>query len=204
MCHGHRLFGVCDFEDDGGSYLMKERGGRNGIGEKKQDFWSKFLFLAVVVGLYVIFFLAEPSKTIEALSFAQKVFGKLWPVLIFVFLLMFVVNLLVRPRWIRRHVGHDSGGKGFWVALVGGIISVGPIYIWYAMLKDFQEKGMRPALIAVFLYSRAVKIPLLPLMVFYFGITYTVVLTFYLLVFAVLSGICTEALVTEHKTFQTE
>ncbi len=39
-----------------------------------------------------------------------------------------------------------------------------------------QKKGMRPALIATFLYNRAVKIPLLPLLIIYFGLTYSLVL----------------------------
>ncbi len=168
-------------------------------GEKKQKTVAKFLFLGAVAALYAIFFLVDPEGTTSAFFFALTVLTKLWPVLIFVFFLMFVVNLLVKPSWVRRHVGHDSGAKGVWVALVGGIISMGPIYIWYTMLRDFQKKGMRPALIAVFLYSRGVKIPLLPLMAFYFGITYTVVLTMYMLVFAVLSGLCTEWLVHGRK-----
>lgn len=174
---------------------MTEGPVREPKGEGQRGPGSKLYFLAVVVALYGLFFLVDPAKTGLAFSFGLKVLAKLWPVLMVVFFLIFVVNLLVKPSWIRRHVGHDSGAKGVWVALLGGIISMGPVYIWYAMLRDFQKKGMRPALIAVFLYGRSVKLPLLPLMAFYFGITYTVVLTLYMVVFSVLSGLCTEWLV---------
>ncbi len=174
---------------------MTESAGGNSKAQKRPAVWSKFLFLAVVVVLYAILFLVEPGKAGAAVSFGLKVLAKLWPVLIFVFFLMFVVELLVKPSWIRRHVGQGSGVKGFWVALVGGVVSMGPVYIWYTMLRDFQEKGMRPALVAVFFYGRGVKIPLLPLMAFYFGATYTVILTVYMLAFAVLTGFCTEWLV---------
>lgn len=161
-------------------------------GEGRQALGTKFLFLAVVVGLYGLSFLVNPVSTGRAFNFGLGVLGKLWPVLLFVFTLMFVVNLLLKPSWIRRHIGQGSGIKGFAVALLGGIISMGPVYIWYGMLRDFQKKGMRPALIAVFLYSRGIKIHLLPLMAFYFGITYTTVLTLYVVIFSVLSGLWSE------------
>lgn len=47
---------------------------------------------------------------------------------------------------------------------------------------------MHPSLAATFLYARAIKLPLLPLMAHYFGLAYTVVLSLCLLVFSVISG----------------
>jgi phosphoenolpyruvate carboxylase len=47
---------------------------------------------------------------------------------------------------------------------------------------------MRMPLAAVFLYSRAIKIPLLPLMIHYFGTAYTLVLCLYLLGFSIICG----------------
>lgn len=159
--------------------MTKDTGGKV-KGAWHQGLGRTFLFLGVVVGLYLFFLVVEPLKVADAFIFGIKVLAKLWPVLLFVFCLMFVVNLLVKLSWVRRHVGHGSGLKGVLLAQVGGIISMGPVYIWYAMLSDFQKKGMRPALIAVFLYSRGIKIPLLPLM------------TFYMALFAVLTGLATE------------
>ena len=78
--------------------------------------------------------------------------------------------------------------------MTGGMLSVGPVYPWYALLGDLQEKGMRNALIAVFLYSRAIKLPLLPLMIHYFGMAYTLVLVFCLALFAILNGVAMERL----------
>jgi uncharacterized membrane protein YraQ (UPF0718 family) len=67
------------------------------------------------------------------------------------------------------------------------------------MLSELKQKGMRTALIATFLYSRAVKLPLLPLMVHYFGVVYTLILCLYLIIFSVISGILVEKL-TKQKT----
>ncbi|NOQ91068.1 MAG: hypothetical protein GQ549_09010, partial [Gammaproteobacteria bacterium] len=82
-------------------------------------------------------------------------------------------------------------------ATLGGMLSLGPIYPWYAMLGELQQKGMRNGLIAAFLYSRAVKLPLLPLIIHYFGVTYTLVLCLYLIGFSIISGIVVEKLIPE-------
>jgi hypothetical protein len=74
---------------------------------------------------------------------------------------------------------------------------MGPVYAWYAVMAELQQKGMRTALIATFLYSRAIKLPLLPLMIYYFGLSYTLVLCSYLLVFSVINGILVERLLPQ-------
>ncbi|MCP4994325.1 MAG: hypothetical protein GY934_11155 [Gammaproteobacteria bacterium] len=51
---------------------------------------------------------------------------------------------------------------------------------------------MRTALIAVFLYNRGIKLPLLPLMVHYFGMAFTLVLATYLTLFSLLNGLIME------------
>ena len=80
------------------------------------------------------------------------------------------------------------------VALVGGIFSTGPIYSWYMLLSELKQQGMKQSLMAAFLYSRAIKLPLLPLLIHYFGLTYTLILSLYLLVLSIASGIMTAIL----------
>jgi uncharacterized membrane protein YraQ (UPF0718 family) len=70
-------------------------------------------------------------------------------------------------------------------------ISLG-IFLWYPLLQELKEKGMRDALIATFLYSRAVKIPLLPVMVLYFGVKLVVVLTILMVLFSIIDVILVE------------
>lgn len=158
-----------------------------------------FVFLLVVVLLYVVALLVCPERAASAFAFGLKMLTKLAPVLVLVFFLMFVANYFIKPSWIKNHVGHDSGIKGVLVSITAGIISMGPIYVWYGMLHDFRKKGMRPAFTAMFLYSRSIKLPLLPLMVHYFGIIYTVVLLCYMTLFAALNGFFTEWLAPEKK-----
>ena len=152
-------------------------------------------FLIIVLFLYLAAYFVDAEKTIEAGGFSSKLLYQILPILLLVFVLLFVANLLVKPRWVKAHLGESSGLKGWIIASIGGILSVGSIYPWFALLKELRDKGMRPALISVFLYNRAIKLPLLPLLVHYFGLTYTLILIAYIIVFSLLSGLLMEKLI---------
>jgi hypothetical protein len=47
---------------------------------------------------------------------------------------------------------------------------------------------MRTSLVAAFLYNRAIKIPLLPLMIYYFGVIYVVVLLIFMIIASIVEG----------------
>ncbi len=87
-----------------------------------------------------------------------------------------------------KNFGKDSGAKGVLYALIGGIISHGPMYAWYGMLQDMRSQGLKDGLVIVFMYARAVKLPLLPFMVDLFGLLFTIIMTLYILIAAVLQG----------------
>lgn len=153
------------------------------------------IFLLIVMCMYALAFLVDAEIALNAMLFAVRLLYRMLPVLLLVFALIFISNLLVKPDWIRANVGKGSGLRGWALAVVGGILSVGPIYAWYALLRDLRAKGMRTALIAVFLYNRGIKLPLLPLMIHYFGVTYTLILATYMTLFSLLSGILVEKIV---------
>ena len=94
------------------------------------------------------------------------------------------------PKTVSKYVGKGSGIKGWFLAISTGILSHGPIYVWYPLLKDLRDRGMRSGLIAAFLYCRAIniKIPLLPLMVYYFGVLFVVVLLPYIVIASIVEG----------------
>jgi uncharacterized membrane protein YraQ (UPF0718 family) len=148
-----------------------------------------WLFLLLVLAAYGVAGAIDAGVASQALSFFAKVMYKVLPALVIVFLLLLAADLLIEPKWIKRNMGREAGIKGWLIAAVGGVLATGPIYAWYALLHELREKGMRAPLAAVFLYSRAVKLPLLPLMVHYFGTTYTLVLCLYLLGFSIVNGL---------------
>ena len=48
------------------------------------------------------------------------------------FLLCFLVNLVVRPVWV-------------------GVLYVGPVYLWSALLEEWRDRGMLTEPVSVFL-----------------------------------------------------
>ena len=109
--------------------------------------------------------------------------------MVIVLFFMVLLNHFVHPEMMKRYLGKGSGIKGYLLAIATGIFSHGPIFVWYPLLKDFKKEGMNSGLIAVFLYNRAVKIPILPLMIACFGIQYVSLLTFYTIVASVFEGV---------------
>jgi uncharacterized membrane protein YraQ (UPF0718 family) len=53
---------------------------------------------------------------------------------------------------------------------------------------------MKDSLITTFLYNRAIKIPLIPMMIYYFGWAFAVILSITMVSFSILNGIVVERL----------
>lgn len=157
--------------------------------EQKQtfSFRGKYFFLAVVC-LYVILLVWDFSSAQVALYKGMHVLVKIVPILMVVIICTAALNAALRPRQIVKHLGKESGYKGWCLALFAGVISHGPMYAWYPMIEELRRHGMHDRLIVTFFYSRAIKLPLLPLMVDYFGLLFTCILSFYILLGALLQG----------------
>jgi len=153
------------------------------------------IFLLVVLAVYLALGLIRPDLVGNAVSVLGRLMLHLVPVLILVFGIMFVTNLFCEPGGIVTLLGEGSGARGWILVVSGGIVSSGPIYMWYPLLSDLKERGMKDSLIAAFLYNRAIKIPLLPMMVYYFGWSFTVVLSVYMVLFSIINGIMVQRLV---------
>jgi uncharacterized membrane protein YraQ (UPF0718 family) len=157
--------------------------------ERKRSGIGGWLFLLMVLGCYGLVGAIDADLLVPALELFGGVIAQVLPVLGVVFLLLLAADFALSPHWVRRNLGQHSGLRGWLMAALGGVLATGPVYPWYALLGDLRDKGMRTSLVAVFLYSRAVKLPLIPLLVHYFGIRYALLLCALLLLFAQLNGL---------------
>lgn len=167
------------------------------VSEIKQSTWfsgKSWGFLLVVILLYGVVGYYDMGLARETATTFSNILVNILPVLGLVFSLIFISHLVLSPKRIRSYVGTESGIEGWVLAIFTGILSTGPVYAWYALLADLGRQGMKRSLIAVFLYNRAVKLPLIPLLIHYFSFAYTVVLSLYLIVFSVLTGLLMERL----------
>jgi uncharacterized membrane protein YraQ (UPF0718 family) len=143
----------------------------------KPIFNRVFLFPIVILVIYAILFFVSPDKAGQAIKSSGNVFLSMLVPLGLVFLIMLLINLFLKPAAVAKFLGKDSGIKAIVLSAAAGIISTGPIYAWYPLLKDLREKGAGESSIAIFLYNRAVKPFLLPVMIGYFGWLYVIILT---------------------------
>ena len=158
--------------------------------KNKKKFQFKGLkLLGIVVLLYAIAFLLDPHRGGMSLEGFWHVVKTLIPILAVVIVLTAMMNFWFDPKDLAKHLGQESGIRGWLIALAAGVVSHGPMYAWYPMIQDLREKGARDGLIVAFFYARAVKLFLLPMMAAYFGLTFTVVLTILILAAAWGQGI---------------
>lgn len=155
---------------------------------KKGKKRNNLYFLGFVIILYIILFFLNPKSTYSSLKTSGDIFIKLIPVLLLVIFLMGLISYFLRPKIISKYLGKVSGIKGWFIAISTGILSHGPIYVWFPLLKELRKQGMRTGLVAVFLYNRAIKIPLLPVLIYYFGKEFTIVLLLLTVVASLIEG----------------
>jgi len=149
----------------------KQKEGKSGSQKRR------LLFPAAVAAVYVVLYIAMPDKTILALRSSCSIVSNIVLPLILVFVVMILMNLFLNPAQTARLIGKKSGIRGKLLPAVAGVISAGPIYAWYPLLRDIKSKGSGNSPLAIFLYNRSIKPYLLPAMVGYFGMVYVIILT---------------------------
>ena len=161
---------------------------------KKINLSGYVWFLIVVLIVYLITLIISASAFVSSLEFFLGLLLKIFPIFILVFVLMSLTNYFITPKFVSKHL-REKGMKKWFYVVIGGILSTGPIYMWYPFLADLHKKGLNYGLVACFLYNRAIKIPLLPLMVFYFSWKYVFVLMFVMVFASVVQGILIDKIV---------
>jgi uncharacterized membrane protein YraQ (UPF0718 family) len=156
---------------------------------------GQWFFLIISIIIFLGFYLFNPNLGLNTLAKFYSLIVQILPEMAIVFGLIFIFNYFVDPKKIVQFLGQGSSFKGWFIAVISGIISTGPIYLWYPLLSDLKGRGMRNALISTFLYNRAVKLPLLALMISYFGLSFTIILNIYMIIFSIFNGYFTEKLV---------
>lgn len=155
---------------------------------------SGYVILTVVSIAYIALFFVNSDKTYLALMESFSILKMIAPIILIVFFIMAMLNSSIDSKAISKHLGEDSGIKGWMIALIGGILSHGPGYVWYPMLQELRDKGAKDGLVVAFIYARSIKLPWLPVMISYFGIYFTILLSIYVILGAFIQGIIIDKL----------
>ena len=154
-------------------------------------------FPCSVLAVYGILYAIKPDKISIALKSTGSIFSQMIVPLSLVFVLMLALNLFLKPAQIVKFLGKEAGIKGVILSAAAGIISTGPVYAWYPLLKDLREKGAGNSFMAIFLGNRAIKLPLLPIMISYFGWVYVIILTVFTILASIFAGYAVGVLAKE-------
>jgi len=173
---------------------MKGTGENKQKGKKDQGGFRGLYFLTSVSILYVVMMILSPDKTASSISASGDLLLKIIPVLLLVILCTALMKYYISPKTVKKYVGSDSGVKGWFLAIAAGMLSHGPIYVWFTLLKELRDNGMSNGLVAVFLYNRAVKIPLLPMMIALLGGKLVIILLFYMFAASLIQGMVVKLL----------
>ena len=156
--------------------------------DKLKQLPGSWYFLGTIVITYFLLSIFNQGIYLDSLDFFNQIIWKVIPIFILVFVLMSLSNYFITPKFVIKHLKEKGIRKWFYVIL-GGILSSGPIYMWYPLLADLRKKGLSYGLIACFLYNRAIKIPLLPLAIIYFSWQYILVLTLVMISVSIMQGV---------------
>ncbi len=168
---------------------MKKEKVNNQKNTRSKSKKGPWIFMIISILLFGIASLFNHTKSMEAIHYLYHLIIEIFPVLLVVFVLMVLINLFLKPQILIKHMGKESGLKGWIIAIIAGILSVGAIYMWFPLLKEMIDKGIKPGLVAVFLYNRGIKIHWLPLMGLYFGLNYVIILTLVTVLVSILQGL---------------
>ncbi len=162
---------------------------------KKKRLSNSNRFLLLVTGIYIGIAFFEPELIKNALWRTGEVLVKILPVLVLVFVVIYIINRYLNTQKIRKHLGEHSGWRGWVYAVIVGVLLAGPPYVLYPIFGDLQDKGMKNSLIAVIFYNRNVKLQFLPALIYYFGLSFSIILSVYMILFSLLNGVLVGALV---------
>jgi len=148
----------------------------------KDKLWSNRIFFLFVCFIFLVVAIFDPNKIQDIGIYFWKNLLSLIPILLVVYAIIFIFSILISNKKITKFLDHGHYVKKMFLAIVGGVISSWPIYLWYWFLKKLHISGLTLWHIAGFSYARAIKIPLFPMMIVYFGGKFTVIFVVVLLV----------------------
>ncbi|MBN2566759.1 hypothetical protein JXB02_01580 [Candidatus Woesearchaeota archaeon] len=162
--------------------------------------WSRkrphatIILASVVLCAYAVTGLSDPQLLGQALQTAAGMALRILPPFAMVFAILVALDRWLDPKALKRLLGAGSGARGWMLILLSGIVSAGPLYAWFPALAHAKGEGVSEGRIAGFLYARAVKPALLPVMILYFGAWYAAVFSAGIIMLAIVQGLAIDRL----------
>ena len=164
---------------------------------KKVSEQSRFpqYFLLSILIIYAMVYFYNTSIFAISVESMIRILWSIIPTLILVLAFLVIFNYFAEPKKLSEYFGKQAGIGAWFIAVIAGIISAGPIYMWYPLLSELQEKGVKNGLLAAFLYNRGIKIPLIPVMVVYFNWVFILILFILMTIVSIIQGLILDKII---------
>lgn len=156
---------------------------------------GRWYFLATVLLTTLVIYFVWPTKFFLVWKTFARLSIKTLPILLVVYLIMVIVNCLSKPNLLTKHLNEKSSAKVWLITIISGILAVGPIYMWYPLLKNLRDQGIKIRYLSAFLYNWGIKLQWAPLLIGYFGWKFSLILLIMMAIFSIPQGIFTEKMV---------
>lgn len=135
--------------------------------------FKSWLFPLFCVLLYIPASLLDQGKCFAAVEYSLNIMQQILVPIFMAITVMILLNRYLSPSLATKILGSQSGFLGIILSSFSGIVSTGPIYAWYPLLTTLKEKGISTFHIANFITCRSIKPFLVPILLAYFGLVYT-------------------------------
>lgn len=157
--------------------------------KKKKKGKINHIFLVFSVIAYLIALFLSPKKSGLMNKNIFNLMLKILPVLLLIFLFMFILEIFFPIKKMSDILKKQKNAVLWGVAIFTGILSTGSVYLWYPILRELKENGVKQEILAVFIFNRAIKLQLLPMMIIYFGLKFVIILTLVMILISIPYGI---------------
>ena len=136
--------------------------------------WAKKNWLLwVAVAAYALLATVSLSDAKMAAIINAKTFASVAVTLITVFVFVGLFQVWVREEFILKHLGEESGFRGLLLGAALGTAIHGPLVGVFPLLKTLLNKGARLGVVVAIVSTWAIKVPMIPLELSFFGWRFT-------------------------------
>lgn len=138
--------------------------------------WVKFTMLVAYLGFIAISAVIDFSPGKEIGSNFMYFWVDLLKVLPFAFILIGLFEVWVNRKTVERHLGEESGAKGYLWALALSSITVGGVFVAFPVAYSLYKKGAAFGVIFTYIGASAVcRIPMILFELSFMGIKFTAI-----------------------------
>ncbi|MHB1325682.1 MAG: permease [Thermoleophilia bacterium] len=155
----------------------------------------------VAAAAYTLLAAVNLSEAKRALIIGTSTFASVAVILVTVFVFIGLFQVWERDEFILKHLGEKSGIRGMFIGAALGTAMVGPLVGVFPLLKMLLNKGARLGVVVAIVSTWAIKVPMIPLELRFFGWKFTVLRQLLLFASAFVMAPVIELLVGKRKNF---